>query len=269
MELSPFLFGLYKFAKYVVYPFTWLFVLLALLTGLAVFPASPRRLRWVRILAVSTVLLVFLLGNPLVSGALLGLIEEQYPPFDRTTTKRFDAIVVLGGGVASKGTLRPSDQLSDLSMERTICGAELFAQGFAPRLLFTGGDATIFGHGPKESVEMKRLALRLGVPDKAIIVEDRARTTYENAVEVKGILGRASILLVTSASHVPRAVGLFRKQGLETTPSPCGYRVKDRPGEGWDVNPFDLLPEVGDLRKSTTAIDEIVGTIVYWASGKL
>ncbi|MEK6617946.1 MAG: YdcF family protein [Nitrospirota bacterium] len=269
MELSPFLFGLYKFVKFAVYPFTWMFVLLVIMTILAALPASPRRLQWIRILAVSTVLVVYLLGNPLVSGALLGLIEEQYPPFDRSTTNRFDAIVVLGGGVGGKGSLRPSDQLSGLSMEQTICGAELFAQGFAPRLLFTGGDATIFGHGPKEAVEMKRLALRLGVPEEAIIVEDRSRTTFENAVEVKGILGRDSILLVASASHVPRAVGLFRKQGLETTPSPCGYRVKDRPGEGWDVNPFDLLPEVGALRKSTTAIDEIVGTIVYWASGKL
>jgi len=269
MELSPFLFGLYKFAKFAVYPYTWLFGLLVIMTILAALPVSPRRLRWIRILATSTLLLVFVFGNPLVSGTLLGLIEAQYPPFDPSTTKRFDAIVVLSGGVAGKGTLRPSDQLSGLSMEQTICGADLFAQGFAPRLLFSGGDAAIFGHGPIEAVEMKRLALRLGVPDKAIVVEDRARTTYENAVEVKGILGRASILLVASASHMPRAVGLFRKQGLETTPSPCGYRVKDRPGDGWEVNPFGLLPEVGALRKSTTAIAETVGTIVYWASGKL
>ena len=127
----------------------------------------------------------------------------------------------------------------------------------------------VFGHGPKEAAEMKRLALRLGVPEEAIVVEDRSRTTYENAVEVKGILGHASILLVTSASHVPRAVALFRKQGLETTASPCGYLAKDRPWSGWDPDPFDLIPEIEALRKSTIAIAEVVGTIVYWTIGKL
>ena len=116
---------------------------------------------------------------------------------------------------------------------------------------------------------MKRLALRLGVPEDAIVVEDRSRTTYENAVGVKRILGHASILLVTSASHVPRAVGLFRKQGLETTASPCGYLAKDRPWSGLGINPFDLLPDVDALSRNTIAITEVVGTIVYWAIGKL
>ena len=86
---------------------------------------------------------------------------------------------------------------------------------------------------------------------------------------MKGILGHASILLVTSASHVPRAVGLFRKQGLETTASPCGYLAKDRPWSGLGINPFDLLPDVDALSRNTIAITEVVGTIVYWAIGKL
>jgi len=269
MELSPFLFGLYKLAKFAVYPFTWVVVLLALVAILSALPGSPRRSWWLRYLSASTLLLVFVFGNPLVARTLLGLLEGQYPPFSGSTTRRFDAIVVLGGGAVGKGTLRPSDQLSGLSLERTICGADLFAQGLAPRLLLTGGEATIFGPGPIEAVEMKRLALRLGVPEDAIVVEDRSRTTYENAVGVKGILGHASILLVTSASHVPRAVGLFRKQGLETTASPCGYLEKDRPWSGWDGNPFDLIPEVEAMDRNTDAIAELVGTIVYGAIGKL
>jgi uncharacterized SAM-binding protein YcdF (DUF218 family) len=269
MELSPFLFGLYKLVKFAVYPFTWVVVLLAFVAILAALPGSPRRSRWVRYLSASTLLLVFVFGTPLISRTLLGLLEGQYPPFDRSTTERFDAIVVLSGGAAGKGTLRPSDQLSGLSLERTLCGADLFAQGVAPRLIVTGGEATVFGSGPIEAIEMKRLALRLGVPEQAIVVEDRSRTTYENAVGVKRLLGHASILLVTSASHVPRAVGLFRKQGLETTASPCGYLAKDRPWSGWDPDPFDLIPEIEALRKSTQAITEIVGIIVYWAIGKL
>lgn len=269
MELSSFLYGLYKLAKYGVYPLSWLFLLLGLLTVLVALPISPRRLRWIRSLTVASLLLVFGLGSPIAPRLLLGLLEEQSPPFDTTTTKRYDAIVVLGGGAAGNGTLRPSDELSPASMERTICGAALFTQGFAPRMIFSGGDASIFGEGPKEGVEMKRLALRLGVPEEAAVVEGRSRTTYENAVEAKRILGNGSILMVTSAFHVPRALGLFRKQGLDTTPYPCGYLVRDRPEDGLLNDPFDLLPEVEALRRSTLAIAEIAGTLLYRASGKL
>lgn len=123
--------------------------------------------------------------------------------------------------------------------------------------------------GPIESTEMKRLALRLGVPEAAMITEDRARNTYENAVETKRLLGEAWILLVTSASHVPRALALFRKQGLTVTPFPCGYLVRDRPWQGWDGNPFDLIPEAEALGETTIALTEIVGTIIYRATGKI
>jgi len=268
MEPSPFLFGLYKLVKFAVYPVTWVFVLLAIVAVLTALPGSPRRSWWLRYLSAGTLLLLFVLANPLVARTVLGLIEGRYPPFDGSATKRFDAIVVLGGGAVGKGTLRPSDQLLPLSLERTICGADLFAQGLAPRVVLTGGDATVFGPGPIEAVEMKRLALRLGVPEVAIVLEDRSRTTYENAVGVKRILGDASILLVTSASHMSRAMGLFRKQGLETTAFPCGYLAKDRPLRG-GLDPFDLVPEVDALRRTTVAISEIVGIVVYWAIGKL
>ena len=97
MDMSPFFFGLYKLAKFAVYPFTWLIVLLGCLTVLVVSPVSPRRLRWIRVLAVSAFLLAFLFGNSVVADTLMGLLERQALPFDSSTAKRFDAIVVLGG----------------------------------------------------------------------------------------------------------------------------------------------------------------------------
>jgi len=269
MELSPFFFALYKLVKYAVYPLTWLLVLAGLSTILAFAPTSRRRLRWTRILAASTLFLVFVSGSPILAHTLVGLLEAQNPPFDRTSAQRFDAIVVLGAGALGQGTLRPEDGLSPLSLERTICGADLYAQGFAPRVLFAGAQSSLFGRGPKEAVEMKRVALRLGVSKPAILTEDRSRTTYENAVETKRLLGPASILLVTSASHVPRALALFRKQGMRVSPYPCGYLVEDRPGWGWSANVFDLLPNEAALHANTLAVNEIVGSLLYWAFGKL
>lgn len=269
MEMSPFLFGLYKLVKYGIYPLTWVFVLLGLLAILATLPATPQRHRWMRCLAVLSLLLLFVFGNRFTSQILAGLVEERSPRFDQSTMKRYDTIVVLGSGAASRGTLRPSDELSSVSIERTLCGIELFRNGFAPRLLFAGGDASIFGYGPKESLEMKRLALQLGVPEEAILIEDRSRTTYENAVETKRILGNGSIIMVTSAIHVPRAWALFRKQGLDTTPYACGYMAQDIPSLGWDGDPFDFIPDAKALHRNTDAISEVVGILFYRASGKL
>ena len=76
---------------------------------------------------------------------------------------------------------------------------------------------------------MKRWALRLGVPESVIVVEEHSRTTYENALHTKAMLGSARILLVTAAYHMPRAVGLFEKQGFTVTPVTCGYESKHRP----------------------------------------
>lgn len=269
MDLSPFLFGLYKLVKYLVYPYTWLCLLLGALTLLTFLPLSPQRSRWIRILAVSSSLVVFVLGLPLVGGTLVALVEQRAGGFDPPTGTAFDAIVVLGGGVADKGTLRPSVELDDSSIRRTICGVELFERGLAPRLVLTGGDASIFGEGPLEAAEMARLARRLGVPEGAIALETRSRTTYENAVQTRQLLGESSVVVVTSASHVARAEGLFRKQGLRVAGYPCGYRATNRPGDLGDLDPFELIPEVGAMRGSTTALNELVGTFVYWLIGKL
>jgi uncharacterized SAM-binding protein YcdF (DUF218 family) len=269
--MSPLLFGLYKLLKLAVYPFTWIVLLITAMTVLLFLPASARRLWWIRLCGVSLLLIVFVLANPLVSRLLIAQLEQQAPRFDasRLPNGRFEAIVVLGGGAVSKGSLRPSDQLLALSTERTICGADLYRKGLAPRLLVAGGDGSVYGQGPIEALQMKELAMRLGVRDDAIVLDSVSRTTYENAVEAKRILGAVPVLLVTSAIHVPRASRLFRKQGLEVTPYPCGYLAKDGLGRSWDGNPFDLLPQLEALQRSTAAISELMGMVIYWALGKL
>jgi uncharacterized SAM-binding protein YcdF (DUF218 family) len=269
MELSPFWFGLYKLVKLAVYPYTWLCLATATLTILAFLPASPVRLRWLRIMTITILAIVWLIGSPIVSTIAAGLLESRSQPFDKTTTARFDAVVVLGAGVAGKGSLRPSDQLSGLSMQRTLCGADLFSEGRVPRLVLSGGDASVFGEGPKEAAEMKRFAIRLGVPEQAILLDDRSRTTYENAVGTKRVLGEGSILLVTSASHMPRAAGLFRKQGFTVTPAPCVYRIQEWPDVWSNLDLFDFIPNLGALDGFTNTLAETVGTITYWATGKI
>jgi len=269
MELSPFWFGLYKLVKYVLYPYTWLCLATGVLAALTFLPPSPRRTRSFRILALATVATTWLIATPLVSTIAAGFLESRSRPFDRTTTARFDAVVVLGAGAMGRGSLRPADQLSGLSMQRTLCGADLFAEGRAPRLVLTGGDAAIFGEGPREAVEMNKFALRVGVPEAAILLDDRARTTYENATGTKRVLGQGSILLVTSAGHMPRAAGLFRKQGFDVTAAPCNYTVRNWPDVWSDLDLFDFIPTLTALSKSTSTFSEAAGSFAYWIVGKI
>ena len=270
MELTPFFFGLYKFVKYGLYPLTWVVLLLGIATVLALLPFSPKRLRWVRQLLMSSFLLLVALSSPLIATPLIGSLESWYHPPQLTPTDRFDAIVVLGGGINEKGSLRPTTEQSSYSRNRTTCGVDLYQRGYAPALVLTGGDGRVFGTGPKEAVEMKQWAVRLGVPESATMIDIEARNTYENATGAKRLLGTASILLVSSASHLPRAVPVFTKQGFRVTPVPCDYVSQKLPRESWDdVDPFDVLPSDTALQNTREAVTEVVGFVIYWVAGKL
>lgn len=270
MELTPFFFGLYKFVKYGLYPLTWVVFLLSVATVLALFPFSPKRLRWVRLLVMSSLLLLLMVSSPLIATPLIGSLESWYQPPQLTPADRFDAIVILGGGLLEQGSLRPTVELTSLSRNQTTCGVDLFQQGYAPTLVLTGGDIRFFGTGPQEAVEMKRWAVRLGVPESATMIDSVARNTYENATGSKRLLGPASILLVASASHLPRAVPIFTKQGFRVTPAPCDYVSRNLPRESWDtITVFDFLPSNTALQNTTEAVTEVAGVVIYWLAGKL
>jgi uncharacterized SAM-binding protein YcdF (DUF218 family) len=117
---------------------------------------------------------------------------------------------------------------------------------------------------------MKRWAVRLDVPESATTIDTGARNTYENTTGSKRLVGPASILLVSSASHLPRAVPVFTKQGFGVTPAPCEYVSQSLPREGWDdINLFDALPSDLALQHSREAVAEVAGMGIYRLPRKL
>lgn len=271
MELTPLLFGAYKLVKYGVYPLTWIVILAGLTMRLAWLPPSPARQRRLRLSATTLVALLLILTSPLAAHLIVATLEGHHPPAARSTPIVNGTIVVLGGGLRESGSLRPRIELSAESMRQTVCGADLHRQGAAPTLLITGGTARIFETGPTEATVMKEWAVRLGVPAESILTENQARTTYENAVKTKHLLGnRTAIILVTSAIHMPRAAALFRTQGFDVSPSPCGFYEKHLAAEGWDsLSIFDVLPSASAFRSIAEAIEELAGIAVYRLAGKL
>jgi uncharacterized SAM-binding protein YcdF (DUF218 family) len=269
MDMTPLFFGLYKLVKYAIYPLSWVIGCCVLALVLAWLPFSPTRQRWLRVSLTAGVVLLFVLGAPITSYTVMTVLEGWYPQAP-VLGRHFDAIVVLGAGINDAGTLRPTVELAGESRHRTLCGAELYLQGAAPQMITTGGGTRIFGGpGVKVAQAMKDWAIRLGVPAHAILTDDDARTTYENAVGVKRVIGPSkSILLVTSAYHIPRSMALFEKQGFEAVPYPCGFHAKDRLMDDWDdITFFDFLPSTGGFQRMTEAVVETAGIVIYWLTG--
>jgi uncharacterized SAM-binding protein YcdF (DUF218 family) len=219
MELTPLVFGLYKFVKHGLYLLTWMVLLLNAATVWP--PPFSAKTPAVGVPAVmSSRLLLVTLSSPLVATSLFGSLESWYNPPQLTPSDRFDAIVVLGGGIDEKGSLRPATEPSPYSRIRTTCGVDLYQQSYAPTLVLTGGETRGFGTSPQVAVEIKHWAVRLDVPESATMIDTETQNTYENATGTKRLIGPASILIVGSASHLPRAVSVFTKQGFRVTPAP-------------------------------------------------
>jgi len=133
--------------------------------------------------------------------------------------------------------------------------------GGAVPLIFVGG-AGIPGR-KAEAPLMAKAAEALGVPREAMAWEASSRNTYENALAVKEILGGEPFVLVTSAFHMPRAVGVFRKAGFPVTPWPVDYKTagNEKPGFAED-NALD------SLRNVTVGIREWIGLAAYRIAGR-
>ena len=261
--MSAVAYAVYKIVKILVYPLTWI----VLLSGLALLWAGGRHAHRARVCLVLALAVAYGLSIPPVSRTLAWTLERRYPvPADAAVAAGppFDAVVVLAGGVARAGGLRPQDRLEPLTLERLVCGRELMVRGASATIVLTGGNGEPFGEHAPEAPIMARTLRSLGSGRWTIRTESRSRTTYENAVETKQLLGaRTRIALVTSALHMPRAMAVFSRQGFRATPFPCGF-LAGPPTSGV----MEYVPDVAALKESTSAINEWVGLALYRLAGK-
>jgi uncharacterized SAM-binding protein YcdF (DUF218 family) len=261
--MSSVVYAAYKIIKVLAYPLTWILLLL----GLALFWSGGRHTRRLRGCLVLALAVAYGLSLPPVSRTLVWTLERQFPaPVDSAVTgkTRYDAVVVLAGGVARRGGLRSTEQLQPFSLQRLLCGRELMTRGVAPVLVFSGGNADPFRRQTPEATVMARTLASLGNTPWPIELETRSRTTYENAAETQTLLGaRRRIALVTSALHMPRAMAHFTHQDFAATAFPCGFAAgPPEPGV------LEYLPNVGALRLSTLAINEWIGWGLYRLVGR-
>ena len=234
-----------------------------LLAGLALLWFT-RRQRAGKILVSAGAALLLIFAYAFVPDLLLRPLERQYPPVadpaagqaGSKDARDIKYIVVLGGGHTSDPNLPVTSQISSESLYRLVEGVRLYKAAPGRKLILSGGG---WGDPAPESQTMSRLALIMGVNPPDILQESTSLDTEEQARLIRPMVGREKFFLVTSASHLPRAMALFRKQGLLPLAAPVGHLVRQAPHR----SPGDFFPGSGSLQRWEVALHEYLG--LAWA----
>ena len=198
-------------------------------------------------------LMLLLLSLQPVADGLLKPIEETYPT--RQKNEGVDYIVVLGGGYTWNPQWAPSSNLFANNLPRVTEAVRLWRTYPEAKLVFTG--AAALGNPVTTAAAGARVAESLGVPKANIITLDKARDTEDEAQAVAELIGQQPFILVTSASHLPRAMVFFNQAGLHPLPAPANQLAIDSPLNPWET----AFPSPTWLMHSDRAIYETVGSL--------
>lgn len=205
---------------------------------------------------------IFMLAsNPIISSKLLNNLEKQYPQQPMSSIPKADAIVVLGGSLRPPTYPRKTSQITN-SSDRFWYAAKLYKAGKAKTIVLTGGNVFPDPSIKSEAFYIKKILLSLGIPEKAILLEESSRTTEENAFFSTQLLEKHNfkkVLLVTSAMHMPRAMKLF--DSPELTITPCSADVYISPSS--TPNVLSWIPNAKAFSVSTLALHEYYGVWFY------
>jgi uncharacterized SAM-binding protein YcdF (DUF218 family) len=174
------------------------------------------------------------------------------PLIIKADLQKADVIVVLGGGIY------PDGGLSWFSLMRTVKGVELYKKGYADKILFSGCTANPNPLNVPEENGMARIAVNLGVPTRAILLEEKSTRTYESALKTAEMMkenGLTTALLVTSASHMKRSMLSFEHAGVKVFAAP--------------VEPVEMYANgsMGRLFVFKAVMREYAGLVLYKARG--
>lgn len=252
-----------------VLEFTLLGVFLYLLSRIR--PSSrfgirkPSRRRCLRrtglTLVISGSALLYLASTGPVAGKLTYSLESRFVDSidekgEYVLEQKPEFIVVLAGGTRTVAGKPVLSRLSPHGMARVVGAVDLWNQYPEATFVLTGR--------PDETGPMSKVAMRLGVPSGQIIKETESRDTKDHPRYVKKMIGEAPLALVTSAMHMPRAAGLFRKQGLRPELAPVDFVVWPKTGGFDPEHPDSLFPKASNLNLTARALHEILG--LRWAA---
>ncbi len=202
---------------------------------------------------------------PAVGFVALGTLEWRYPP-RHARPDGVGAIVVLGGSVLPADEIRAKPELGRSSYARCRFALDVYRAGPPVPIVLCGGspDERKF---PAVAPLMRDLLVEQGVPSGQIQVDDRSRTTDENASEGASrlkSLGVSRAVLITEAMHMNRAAGVFQTEGIDVIPWACNHRATSL---NWSLG--DQLPNPKSAGVCVEVLHEWAGSVWYAAKGRI
>lgn len=239
--------------------------LLVLLAALALILIAFGARRLSRVLFAASVLGLLVFGFSPAGNYIYFPLEERFPLF-KDDGRPVDGVIMLGGAeVPEVGLARGIPAFADAG-ERAIAFADLARRYPQARLAFVGGSGRLGGEEGAEAKMIRASLPDLGIEASRVTFEDKSRNTEENAVFAKALLQPKPgerWLLVTSAAHMPRAMGCFRQAGFPVTAYPVDFRTAGPDGLWGNFS----RAAVG-LDFTDTGLKEWVGLVVYYMTGK-
>ena len=244
----------------IVSPDNLFVILLSLSLILFLFNQRAKALILLSLLTFSVILIsVFPIG-----GWMFYPLERQFETNPKLPEK-IDGVIILGGSVYAQ-TSKAWQQLETNEYgERLSEGIKLALKFPDARLVFTGGNAGLDRDAPTEAEFVKQHLMSFGIASERILIEAEARNTAENASLTKRLvkpLTDENWILVTTAFHMPRSIGVFCKQGWSVIPYPVDHQTV--PEKAYTPS-FSLVDHASDLVKAT---HEWLGLLAYYKSGK-
>ncbi len=246
------------------------FVLLKFLAHLALPPASMAvglvlagvlaLVGWRRLakgVAALAVLQTLVLSLPPVGDRLLAVLQDDAVALARPSKPCcYDAIVVLGGAITPAAPPHMVEPSLTASANRLWETARLYHRGVAPRVIAAGGGFPAEGGTPSmtEAEAMRMFLQDLGVPAEAIVEEGKSRNTIENIAFVRDMVGDKPVALVTSATHMPRAMRLAQRIGLKASAFPAAWIAPADARPSWQ----NWMPTADALLNAKIALWELI-----------
>lgn len=196
---------------------------------------------------------------PIFAKNLIQYLEKDYKPLKISSIENADAIVVLGGMVrAVKNVNYFSYEFTD-SVDRILAGVDLLKKNKAPYLILTKGNLP-WSYGKPEGEFLKDYAVKLGINKDKIILTKNVQNTDQEAKAIKELFNSQikTVILVTSAFHMQRAIKVFDAVKINVLPFPVDFR-----GSYEKFTILDLIPSAFAFNQTSHFYREIIGRIYY------
>ncbi|MBS0529528.1 MAG: YdcF family protein [Proteobacteria bacterium] len=238
---------------------------IALVCGLGLCLVVLKRRRTGAGLLTAGIVALLIFGYSPLSNVLLLALSERFPAWHFDGHEP-DGIIILGGAIQPEISAARNAVEVDGSAERIIGGLELARRFPQARVVYSGGSGNLIENSVPEAPIAGSLLERFGIAPERIVLESNSRTTDENARFIRKLVAPKPgqrWLLVTSAHHMPRSMGAFRKAGFDVEAYPVDWRTR-----GWSdaAMSFDRLS--AGLARADVALHEWTGLVAYWLSGR-